>query len=98
MTDNIDHILVKINTIIEKNPRIHKGILFGSRAMGTERRWSDIDIAICGDVSHREMIQLGVAYDVLALPYRVDFIAYDTIKNQALREHIDRVGKVLIER
>ncbi|WP_460982604.1 nucleotidyltransferase domain-containing protein [Spirosoma fluminis] len=42
------HLLDIVNTIVA-NPRIQQAILFGSRAKGTQRPGSDIDIALKGD-------------------------------------------------
>lgn len=80
-------------------PAIEQVILFGSRAKGTYKRGSDVDLAIKG---------LGVTYDTvlelrnqlneeLPLPYFFDVVDY-AICDPALRGHIDRVGKLLFVR
>ncbi len=69
-----------------------KAILFGSRAKGDYRRGSDIDLAIIGN--ERE-----VAYrlnEETNLPYFFDVIHLQKISNEALREHIERVGKAIL--
>ena len=53
---------------------------------------SDIDIAVKGTVSKDVLSALLVAFDETVLPYFVDIVVYDHIKNIALKEHIDRVG------
>jgi predicted nucleotidyltransferase len=95
MAQNIDNILAQIAELLKKNPRIYKGVLFWSRALGTARNGSDIDIALFGDITYRDIVDISIEYDDLYLPYHVDFVVYDTIKNQDLKNHIDRVGKVL---
>jgi len=81
-------------------PEIDKAVLFGSRAKGSARPCSDLDIAIYG---------LGVTFSTLAklhwlleeespMPYFVDVVDYGAISNVALREHIDRVGVVIFVR
>jgi predicted nucleotidyltransferase len=44
--DNTPIILAQIADILREYPQASRGILFGSRAMGTARSGSDIDIAI----------------------------------------------------
>mgnify|MGYP003249006910 CR=1 FL=1 len=56
------------------------------------RQGSDIDIAVKGTVSKDVLSALLVAFDETVLPYFVDIVVYDHIKNIALKEHIDRVG------
>jgi predicted nucleotidyltransferase len=70
-----------------------KAAVFGSRAKGNYRDNSDIDIAVWGDVNIGHIL---TELDELPMPYKFDVVAYETIKNDKLREHIDRVGKPLI--
>ena len=98
MQNNVEHILDSISEILKNHPRVHKGILFGSRALGREKAWSDIDIAIDGDISYDDILWFYRAYDALYMPYRVDFVDYRNIANSALRDHIDRVGRVILEK
>ncbi len=98
MPNNIGHILGKIAEILRRHPRVYRGILFGSRALGTARPGSDIDIAVEGNLSYDDILTLYRLYDNLYLPYRVDFVSYESIENQALKDHIDRVGRVIVER
>lgn len=87
------HIIEKIRSLIRENSDIKHLILFGSRAKGSAKNGSDIDLAIVGSkISFRELCKLGAKLDELDLPYKIDIINYDSITNQALKEHIDRVG------
>jgi len=89
-------IIEQIKSIIQKEPKIKSIILFGSRAKGTSQNGSDIDLAVRGDdVGFRDICRLGVQIDELNLPYKVDVVSYNGLKNQDLKEHIDRVGIVL---
>ena len=72
--------------------QVQEAVLFGSRAKGNYRQGSDIDIAVKGTVSKDVLSALLVAFDETVLPYFVDIVVYDHIKNIALKEHIDRVG------
>ena len=71
---------------------VHEAILFGSRAKGNYKPGSDIDLAVKGFVSKDVLSILLTAFEETILPYFVDVVVYDNIKNEALREHIDRVG------
>ena len=89
----------KILSWLKQIPEIEKAILFGSRAKGTQREGSDIDIALLGKritFSHRDTLLLS--YDALYLPWKVDLVLYDQIEEPDLKSHIDRVGKIIFSR
>jgi uncharacterized protein len=84
---------------LQSLPPICKAIVFGSRAMGTNSPVSDIDLAIFGDeVSFTVVVDLVTLLEESDLPLKVDVVNYANITNAALREHIDRVGKLIYER
>lgn len=68
-------------------------ILFGSRAKGTHREGSDIDLAIKGEkltlAHHHELAEM---LENLWLPYKFDIVLYEYIDEPALIDHIQRVG------
>ena len=69
--------------------------VFGSRAKGTYREGSDIDLAIKGSgvsLSLKERSELLEKYESVFLPWKLDIVAYDSIEDPQLRGHIDRVG------
>lgn len=75
---------------------IKEAILFGSRALGTHKPSSDIDIALKGNNLNQTILTLhGIFNDESPFPYKVDVIDYQTIDNAALKNHIDRVGVVI---
>ena len=88
-------ILKLLQDYFRTHPEIVKVYLYGSRAMGTEKPGSDIDLAII-TTSQRD-ISGGVQADLeeLPTPYLFDVVDYQRITNLPLREHIDRVGKLL---
>lgn len=71
---------------------MREAVLFGSRAKGNYKKGSDIDIAVKGPVEKDALAQLIMAFDESLLPYFVDVVVYANLENEALREHIDRVG------
>ncbi len=83
---------------IFKKYGVSEVILFGSRAKGTYRSGSDIDLAVGGeDVDLNKILDLLVDIDELYLPYRVDIVNLSTISNAQLRKHIERVGKAFLQ-
>lgn len=72
---------------------IESVVLFGSRALGTARGNSDIDLAIKGKAVDLLMrFKLATQLDDLLIPNEIDLVVYDRIQNDGLREHIDRHG------
>ncbi len=89
--------LEQIKQAIKSNPKVQKAVLFGSRAKGTAKNGSDIDVAIIGrDVSFKDLCNIRAKIDELDLPYGIDLVNYSTIGNTELKSHIDRVGMVLV--
>jgi uncharacterized protein len=79
--------------ILKQNQKVNEVILFGSRAKGTGKDGSDIDIALVGEnIGFRDLCQLGVKLEDLDLPYKIDLVAYDSHTSPELKSHIDRVG------
>lgn len=84
-----------INSVFAKYPRVGEVRLYGSRAKGSYRSGSDIDLAIMGSgVSDLELLHIASDIDELPLPYKVDLSLFRQIDDPALLEHIQRVGKV----
>ncbi len=86
-------IIDSIQQVLETNPKVDKAFLFGSRAKGNYKEGSDIDLAVKGqELSFADILNLIGKLEDLNLPYKVDLLDYNTIKEPALIEHIDRVG------
>lgn len=95
----VDYEIDQVISIIGNNPKIEKVILFGSRAKGNFKNGSDIDLSLIGsDLKLNDILDLSIEIDKLALPYKFDLIISDRIKEQALVDHINRVGVILFER
>ena len=88
-----ENVIGQVNQIFAKYPQIELVILYGSRAMGTQRKGSDIDIAIKGKNLDLELLsKMSDEIDDLLLPYKFDISIIDYIENQDLLNHIKRVG------
>jgi predicted nucleotidyltransferase len=69
--------------------------LYRSRAKGSCRPGSDIDLTLKGDeLSRQDLLNIELALDDLLLPYKIDLSLHQQIDNQRLIEHIAQVGKV----
>lgn len=86
-----------LEAIFKKYSGITKVILYGSRAMGNYKNGSDIDITLEVDETfqYSDLTNIAGDFEESNLPYFVDCSIYKELSNQNLKEHIDRVGKVL---
>ena len=91
--------VAKINAVFSAHPQINQVILYGSRAKGTQRNGSDIDLTIKGeDVTLAQLLKIENELDELLLPYKIDLSLYHHIDNPELIGHIQRVGKIFYTR
>lgn len=94
-----DKTLSTVRQLLGHYPAVEKAIIYGSRAKGNYKRGSDIDLTLTGDsLDYRILSDIAEALDESPIPYTVDLSLFDHIDNQNLREHIERVGKVLYQR
>jgi predicted nucleotidyltransferase len=89
----------KICAVFACFPEIEKVILYGSRAKGTFKTGSDIDLTLCGESLTSDLRStIASELDDLLLPYVIDLSIFDELDHAKLREHIKRVGVVFYER
>ena len=81
-----------IRGVLQRNPSVRSATLFGSRAKGSARKNSDIDLAIDGISNLLQIEQIATDLDELPLPYQFDLQSLQGISNAALKRHIERVG------
>lgn len=73
--------------------------MYGSRAKGSYRPGSDIDLALFGEaLNYTQLNRIETEIDDLLLPYTVDLSLYAQIDNVDLQNHIQRVGQVFYQR
>jgi predicted nucleotidyltransferase len=71
-------------------------VVFGSRAKGTYRRGSDIDLAYKGRFCSEQKMRIAeYLEEETFLPYHFDIVEYEELENEALKRHIDRTGIAL---
>ena len=72
--------------------------LFGSRAQGTFREYSDIDMVLYGDVTEAHIDRMHTLFEESLLAVSVDVQAYHLIEYPPLKSHIDRLMLKLFTR
>ena len=94
-----DSDLAYIVSAIAKFDEIERASIFGSRAKGTCKPGSDVDIAIYGDsVNFNTISKLhALLEDESPMPYRFDIVDYNHLSHENLKSHIDRVGVPVFE-
>ncbi|MDE6070687.1 MAG: nucleotidyltransferase domain-containing protein, partial [Alistipes sp.] len=71
-------------------------VLYGSRAKGDFRPFSDVDLVLVGEKLNRaDLRRIILALDDSPLPYRFDVSIFHDLSNPDLIAHIERVGIVL---
>jgi len=91
--------VAKICAILARFPAVEKAVLYGSRAKGTYKPGSDIDLTLLGDhLSSATLGKIADQLDDLLLPYQIDLSIFDQINHEGLREHIQRVGQVFYQK
>ena len=90
--------LETIRRILAEVPAVRRAVIYGSRAKGTHRPGSDIDLALFGDGLDLDALgKIATRLDESPIPYQVDLSIFDLIEHEGLREHIERVGRPLYE-
>lgn len=83
-----------IRDVLARYPEVRRVTLFGSRAMGTFGRGSDIDLALEGpDLDSPTLTRIATELEDSDLPYKVDLLLRDDQLEPKLEAHIRRYGK-----
>jgi len=94
-----DKTIATIQTILAEEAELQKAILYGSRAKGTYKNGSDIDLTLIGNtLTESTRMRLAHKLSDASIPYQVDLSLWDHIDNDDLKDHIRRVGQVFYER
>ena len=88
-----DSTFAAIQSVIRQYKGVTRAILYGSRAKGTYRNGSDIDITLDGkSLSFDDLLRIESQLDALDLPYHFDVSLYRELTHLDLLQHIQRVG------
>jgi len=84
-----------IRRILAEVSAVKKAVIYGSRAKGTHRPGSDIDLSLFGDALDLDTLgQIATRLEESPIPYQVDLSIFELIEHAGLRDHIKRVGQV----
>ena len=86
--------LFQLRSVLKKFPEIEQALIFGSRAKGTHKPGSDVDLALKGSELTPEAAT-RVSYllnEETMMPYAFDVVQFETISSPELTDHINRVG------
>jgi len=91
-------VIDRICAVFANCPTVERALLYGSRAKGNYHHGSDIDLTLEGSgLDETQLPALETQLDDLLLPYCIDLSRLADIQNEALRDHIRRVGRVFYE-
>ena len=83
----------QIQEVLAHFPEVRKAVLFGSRAKGTAKQGSDIDLALYGEgLDWRLLGRVENELDDLLLPYTFSLLHHDARTDSEVAAHIARVG------
>lgn len=89
----------EMTAIFSKCKNLEKVILYGSRAKGNYKKFSDVDITLEGDnLTLADLFQIQDLLYESDLPYMYDVSIFSSITNPDLIDHIRRRGVVIWER
>jgi predicted nucleotidyltransferase len=93
-----NHDIEQIHKAMKLFPEINEAVIFGSRALGSYKTGSDIDIALKGEISIDILAGLKAILDEgMPLPYTFDLVDYNKA-NAELKMHIDAFGQTFYSR
>lgn len=82
-----------LRNVFAQNKKIERVVLFGSRAKGTNKPYSDVDLTLVGkELTHNDLTDVMLQIDDLLLPYKFDLSIYNRLSDEAFIRHIQRVG------
>lgn len=80
-------------------PEVLEARIFGSRALGTFKPGSDVDLVLYGQGPLACATRISrILNEDLPLPHRFDVCDYATISDPDMKAHIDQFGQVLYRR
>lgn len=89
-------VLDNLRKTFARFPEIEKVMLFGSRATGSHRPGSDIDLAVFApNLTEQAFSRLAGEVDELPIAFHMDVIHFDTLENSSLKEQIISQGKTI---
>ena len=93
-------VVQKIRAVFGRYPQVEKAVLYGSRAKGTYKNGSDIDLTLCGgdDLTLNVLCKIANDLDDLFLPYTIDLSIFHDISDPDMIGSVQRGGVTVYER
>jgi proline iminopeptidase len=93
-----ERIYADLTTVFARYPAITKVLIFGSRAKGTARPGSDIDLAVVApEMNAATFNQLWNDLDELPLVFKLDVLHLDALNQAALKTRIEAEGQTFYQ-
>lgn len=89
----------KLISVFPKHPEVESVVLYGSRAKGNYKPFSDIDVTLKGATLTRQLLgEIFTEIDDLLLPYFLDISIYDNLTDKDFIKAIDETGVEIYRR
>lgn len=89
------HVVETLERVFRQYPQIVRVMLYGSRAKGTFKDYSDIDLAVDAPaMTDTQFAKLFVDVEDLNIIYKVDLVWLKNLTNKELLENIKKDGKL----
>ncbi|MCC5935138.1 MAG: nucleotidyltransferase domain-containing protein [Balneolales bacterium] len=93
------HTTAALRAVFARYPEVERVILYGSRAKGSWRRASDIDLTMTGKALDRNIFtKIWFEIDDLLLPWKIDLSVRDQLTSPELIAEIEKDGILFYER
>lgn len=85
--------VARMRAVFARHANVDEATLYGSRAIGTFRPGSDIDVTLMGEkLQLRELLKIASELDALMLPYKFDLSLFHQLDNSQLIDLSDAWG------
>ena len=87
--------MAAIQSILAAHSEVESAVLYGSRAIGRFKPGSDVDLVLTGkNLTDRIVLDIRTEFRDSNVPYMVDVVAENEIKDENLKREIDTTGQV----
>lgn len=91
-----ESVIERIASVLSRFPQVRRAIIYGSRAKGTYKPGSDIDLTLLGEgLDSGLMARISSELDDLLLSYSIDLSVFSQLDHPDLLDHIERIGEEL---
>lgn len=86
-----------LHSIFRNFPAVSEVKVYGSRAKETYSVRSDLDLVIMDELDRKTLGEILMEINSSDFPLTVDIQVWNDIKNENLKDHIQRVGKIFYQ-